>query len=69
MAHLAAGALVPDGAGLKLLGTFERGFYFFLSSHLEKGLRGRISGFQIFSHDFSKTPFLEEMRHLLFTSL
>jgi hypothetical protein len=54
MAHLAAGALVPDGAGFKPLGTFERSFYFFLAGHLEKGLRSRISGLQIFPHKFPK---------------
>jgi hypothetical protein len=54
VAHLAAGALVPDRAGFKPLRAVERRLYFFLRSHLKDGLRSRVNRLKIFSHNVLK---------------
>jgi hypothetical protein len=59
MAHLAAGSLVSDGTGLEVFCAIEGRLYVLLSGLLQEHLRGRINGFQVFSHDVFKTPFLK----------
>jgi hypothetical protein len=63
VAHLAAGALVPDGAGFQFFRPFKGSLQIFLSGLLEQDLRGRVNGFKVFSHGY-QTPFADRVESL-----
>jgi hypothetical protein len=57
MAHLAARALMPDGAGFQLFSALEGRIYFQVRGMLKQHARSGINGFKIFFHNRSENSF------------